>query len=161
MGTAEKLRSYVSILTERSVRLKDIGKKLIEMLQRERFDDLLPEVEHRQSVIDSYQDCLQRCISELKAADYAFDEETILPFLLKLADSEAAYSDIKKPLLELKQVIEETRSQEKKLLKMVSNLPNTIRQRLIEVQVQKNGISAYQRTLSSPLAEFHRFERKK
>lgn len=161
MGTVEKLNGYVAILLERIVRWRDIGGRLIELLEKDQFNDLLPEVEHRQAVIDSYQDCLSRCVSELKTGEFVFDEEDVLPFLLRLAEEREDFQSLQGPLLELKKVIGETRNQEKILLRMVSNLPNGIRQRLLEVQVQKNGINAYQKNLSSPLAEFHRFERKK
>jgi len=161
MGQPHKLQGYLEILVERAARWRDAGVKLLNSLENSQYETLLSSVEHRQKIIDSYQECLQKCVDELRCAGYEFEDEKILPFLLDLTHTEPEFESFEEDLLQVRGLIEETREQERDLLRMVSELPATIRQKLLNVQTQKTGISAYQKNQAAPLAQFSRFERKK
>ncbi|MBT3784874.1 hypothetical protein HOF92_07840 [bacterium] len=161
MDTAHRISGYIDILLERASRWRDSGEEILKAMQVQDFTELVSKVEQRQRFIDSYQDCLQRCSQELEHRTLDFENTKILPFLLELTQSDEDFESMQEPLLNLKALLEETRDQERIILRQVSELPGDIRKKLLNVQTQKTGIAAYQKNQSAPLAQFSRFERKK
>ncbi len=161
MTETDRLSNYVDVLLEKAQSWRDQGEAILDILNSSDQEKLLEVVDRRETIIRAYIDCLQRCVDELHRRDLDFKDETVFPFLLELSDSNPEYSGLHERLLTLRELLEDTRSQEQNVLEQAKRLPQQLRGQLLNVQTKKAGIQAYQKNRTMAYAGFSRFERKK
>jgi hypothetical protein len=161
MPETDRLSNYIDVLVEKAQSWQDFGEQILEILRSDDQGKLLEVVDRRETIIKAYIDCLQRCTDELHRRGLVFQAESVFPFLLELSGSDPVYSCFQGRLIKLRNVLENTRSQESEVLDQATRLPQQLRGQLLKVQTQKAGIQAYQKNRSMAYAGFSRFERKK
>lgn len=152
--------SYAKILVEKSLAWLKTSQETQSCLSAKDFATLADVVARRENAIQGYIDCLERWIKFLKSTTDLEISEHFLPELLSYSQKNADI-ELVDALTQVKQNLSLIRQLDQEIQVAATQIPNEIRDLLMNLQKKKPALSAYLKVRNNLLNQFIRFDRSK